>query len=635
MFAILSLPLLLVPHRLLQIAAPLLLTATAALLNGQSFEQPLRITGMFSTGFYTTSTRGIADQSVRFVPFGAKLDINGHFISPDFLSFSAAPEMNLGPQASEAGFQGGNGIRFKATFLRKRIFPVTFRYSNLQVEDVYFGSLSQVSAYSLRNRTKDLGVTWEFNPKGLPSTIVDWGTGSVDSKSDIALVPDYKSKMQHLNIDTKYQKLGWDLQGLAHWENYDADLVAPLNAGSYRSSLQQDVRQTQGSANRSFWTDSGIYLTGGGQTTSSVIYGLPINLDSRFASANMRLFQKRRWKVSLRAGYASNLSTQFFAQAFANTAAPGIVGPDPGLIAILNQEIANINFNATTNYNLGRGFGLYGIFDQSDVISSSQASPLNASYFSTTLGGTYTGNFRWGRVSGQYGRDFGNGSITGQSGTIQGQTYLFNAQHGQPDSLLFEGSVHGTNQRIENAIPIFSDNLSVEGSVSRRIGGGLRGRIGGGYQWGSFRNGANEFNSGGYTARISADHPRLQLAAALNNILGSSLPVYSQLLGDVALGGLLLPALRIIPSDFRAMSFTAHSNPIRRMEVSASWTRSLQHLDRILNNDFELLDIRVSYKFRKLVIDSGYIRANQLFANYPQMRRGRFYIRVSRNARIL
>ena len=61
----------------------------------------------------TPKTRGEANQSLHFVPFGAKFDINGFLLSPDLLSFSAQPEVSAGPQASEAGFQGGNGVRWR------------------------------------------------------------------------------------------------------------------------------------------------------------------------------------------------------------------------------------------------------------------------------------------------------------------------------------------------------------------------------------------------------------------------------------------------------------------------------------------------------------------------------------------
>src|SRR5262249_1876906 len=125
-------------------------------LTALSQEKPLNVTGTFSTGYYNSYTRGEANQSLSFIPVGAKFDINGYYMMPDFLTFSIQPQLGLGPQASEAGFDGGNGIRIQATLLRKRIFPLTFRYSNVEVQDVYFGSLTQLSSYTLKNRTKDL-----------------------------------------------------------------------------------------------------------------------------------------------------------------------------------------------------------------------------------------------------------------------------------------------------------------------------------------------------------------------------------------------------------------------------------------------------------------------------------------------
>src|SRR4051812_27404526 len=104
----------------------------------QAQERPLSVRGTFSTGYYSTSARGQVNEDLQFVPFGAKFDIDGFFYSPDFLNYSIQPELNLGPQATEAGFLGGNGIRMRTTLFRKRL-PLTLRYSNLQVEDVFFG----------------------------------------------------------------------------------------------------------------------------------------------------------------------------------------------------------------------------------------------------------------------------------------------------------------------------------------------------------------------------------------------------------------------------------------------------------------------------------------------------------------
>ncbi|MBZ5602515.1 MAG: hypothetical protein LAO79_09430 [Acidobacteriia bacterium] len=599
-------------------------------------ERPLQITGTFSTGYYSATSRGDATQDVQFVPFGAKFDMSGYFISPDLLSFSVQPELNVGPQASEAGFEGGNGISMRLVFLRKQAFPFTFRYSNVQVADVYFGSLTQVSAYTLSNRTRDLGFTWELKPRWLPYTTIDWGQGSVDAKSDIALVPDYLSSMHHLNIDSRYTHWGWNFDGFAHWQDVQADLFAPLNNGTNTSSLQQNVTQYQASGQRTIGRDSEIYFTAGQQSTASQLFDIPINLSTQIANAHLRLFQRRRWKTSLRANYASNLANQLLNQVIGGLSnAPGSIAPVTTVLTPLQQRISNLDLNAVTSVDLSHGVSLFGSVDRNSVLAASFETPISASYFTTSAGVTYAGSWGATRVSGQYSRDFGEGSVTGQTGRIDGQSYMFTAQRGSPDKLQLEGSVHGTDQSVRNVLPSSTSSFGVEGSIGHNVTGSWRARVGGGYQWGVFQNAGNEFRSNGFTARLGVEHPRVQINGSISDSFGNSLPVYSQYVIYNPVAGALFSDIPTIPSDFRAATFTVHTNPVRKLELSAVWTRSLQHLEGILNNDFQMITIYGTYHYRRVQLESGYIRSNQVFLNYPDARRGRFYVRVSRTARIL
>jgi hypothetical protein len=195
--------------------------------------------------------------------------------------------------------------------------------------------------------------------------------------------------------------------------------------------------------------------------------------------------------------------------------------------------------------------------------------------------------------------------------------------------------IHGSDQRVLNATGYSSKNFSAEGSVARRVIRRLSGRIGGGWQRGEFRNAANDFRSDGVTGRVSFEHPRFQVSASLNQGNGNSLPIYNELLAGDPTGTVLIDPLLIVSSNYRGLNFSFHANPTRKIEIAATWTRSVQHLAGILNNDFELLNVRATYHFRQLQFEAGYIRTNQLFAFYPQARRGRYYIRVSRSARLL
>ena len=63
-------------------------------------EKPLNVNVSVSTGYYSSTTRGEVNHSLSFVPLGARFEMGGYYLSPDLLSFSAQPELNLGPQAS-------------------------------------------------------------------------------------------------------------------------------------------------------------------------------------------------------------------------------------------------------------------------------------------------------------------------------------------------------------------------------------------------------------------------------------------------------------------------------------------------------------------------------------------------------
>ena len=612
----------------------LLLGAIAPPAALRAQEKPLNISATVYTGFYSTSTKGEANQSLEFVPLGARFDIDGFVMSPDLLSYSVQPELAVGPQASEAGIQGGNGIRLRFTLLRKRAFPLTFRYSNTEVQDVYFGGLSQISGYRLQNRTKDIGVTWEVQPSKNLGLILDWGRGSVDSKSDIAEVPDYVSHQDHINADAKYEHGGWDLEIFGHRQQQQSNLLAPIQGTGTAGTLTQTVEQFQASARKTLFKDSELYVDGGTQATSTLLFTLPIDLFTRYGSASLRLFQRRRWKASFRAGYSSNVASQLLAQAAASLSAPGAVASGDTVLVPFSHGVSNLNLSGTTSAELAYGIGVYGSVERNEILASNQGGPLNSSYFLATAGVNYSKKFDWASFNGQYGRELGYGSVTGQSGTIQGQIYRVSAQHTATNGMVFEVTVHGSDQSVNNVQPFSNDSLAADASVAFQVAGGIGARLGGGWQRSAFINSANEFRTNGYTVLASIEHPQYQFSVALNDSLSNSLPLYNDLLG-LGPGAASLFGLQVIPSDYRALSFSAHANPLRKLELSATWTRSRQHLGGVLSNDFELLNAYVTYHFRRLQLESGYIRFKQTFALYPSTNRMRFYVRVQRTARIL
>jgi len=598
---------------------------------------PLTIDGTLSTGYYRSFTRGggNANQNIGFMPAVANLNIKGYYLKPDFVDYSVQTELNTGSQASDAGFIGGNGVHFNVTTFRKGAFPVTFNYSNVQLKDAYFGSLTQISSYTLNNRNTDVGLTAGIRLAGLPNATVSWGGNSVKSQSYNPAVPDYVSRSNHLNLNCGDQRWGWEFQCFVGRQRQTSDLFMPQSQSA--SPLRQDVTQYRGSARRSFGGDLDLYIDAGSQNTANFVFDRPIDLSTRYINANLRLFQRKRWKTSLRAGYSSNIASLLLTQLVGGLGNNGSVSPGESILQPFERKTSYFNFTGLSSLDISHGLSLYGSADRTAVFTGN--SLLDSSYFTTSGGVNYARTFRWGNVSGQYGRTLGGGNITGQTGRVMGQSYAITVQPGNPDGLIFDITVRGTSQSIRSEIPAREHSFSTEGGVGIPLLGQYRARIGGGLQTGVFTNQGNEFRSRGYTARIGFEHPRFQLNGSLNSNIGNSLQSYGQALNGLGLESTFLSPLRLVPSDLRAYTVALHVIPIRKLEFSALFTRSVQHLEGIVANDFQVVDIYATYHFRKLQFVVGYFNSSQIYssfiATYPETQRGRFYIRISRPVKFL
>ena len=296
-----------------------------------------------------------------------------------------------------------------------------------------------------------------------------------------------------------------------------------------------------------------------------------------------------------------------------------------------------IYLTALTSAELNYGFGVYASADRTAVLTARE-SGLRSAYLTTAGGITYTKGFSRGSFSGQYGRTLGHGSVTGSEGRIDGHNYALSSQLNAAERLRLDFSVRGTGQRVRSLQPARENSFSSDASANVRVISELYTRFGGGWQRSSFTNAGRDFELKGYTAQLGIEHPRLQINGSLNSNAGNSLQILGQQFDGLGVEQIFTP-LRVVPSRIQGWNISLHANPLSRVEITGVWTRSRQHLDGVISNEFRVMDVHLTYHFRKVQLEAGYLRSFQLFssylATYPATTRGRFYIRIVRKARIL
>ena len=83
------------------------------------------------------ATRGETNQSLSFAPVGARFEIKV-LLSPELLSFRPSPNSTWARRRATPVFRAATASSC-ASHCYASIAPLTFRYTNVQVEDVYFG----------------------------------------------------------------------------------------------------------------------------------------------------------------------------------------------------------------------------------------------------------------------------------------------------------------------------------------------------------------------------------------------------------------------------------------------------------------------------------------------------------------
>jgi hypothetical protein len=611
------------------LAAPLL-AATA--LPGLAQEKPVTLTGVFSSGFYATDNRNGREARVTSIPFLVNLDLSGYVGHPGFISYRVQPQLSTGAQANEAGFIGGNGLSLSTTFLGRRSFPLTLTYSNVQREQVTYGSLTRISGLRSLSHERDFRLNWQVREPQLPRLSFELGNSRDTLEPETPIIPDYRSRSRHYVVGIQEHRWGWALDGSLRWDKFASDFANPLEPEFITTKLAQRSSHYQFTAQRPLGSRSQLVLSGGLLNSRNTWNDRPFDQDMRFVNALLTFGKRERWQGSLRGGYSTNqLGTEILAalRKLTGSRASGTPGPEVLVFVPLQTRVSSLAFSGNLRYQMHRDWSLFGSLSQDNVSTpNGSIAGAEANYLNGTGGVSFNRRFHWVTLTSQYSLNMGRLDYANiRDSRLLGHSFNLTAQHGTVEHLELTGSINASVQQVDQLLLLRSGNQSADFTLARRLAGVVfRGGVG--TQRSSFRDGGLDYDSEGLTFRGSVEHARVQLHYFRNVVDGNTLQA---LLANPATSAVLLAVpLRVILSSFRTETASLNTTPWRRLEANLSWTQGRQKFDSHVNNDFKQLDLRVGYSFRLLMFAVGYAHYEQSFLNLPGYMRKRFYVRVSR-----
>ncbi|MGB8888427.1 MAG: hypothetical protein WCC87_16990 [Candidatus Korobacteraceae bacterium] len=623
-------------NALLRLAGLLLvaLPAVAQLQVGDNVS--LNLNGIVSAGYTDVSGNDI--NSSHSLSVGGNGTLSGYYYNPNFLNFSVSPYYNQSSQNSESrSIFDSSGVELNSGIFGGSHFPGSVSFSKSWDSEGNFG-IPGVPDYTTRGNGQGFSIGWGAFLQGLPSLSANFNTGS-SNYSVLGTDQNGTNGYKNFNVRSNYSIAGFNLNAGYNIGNSNSEIPLVFSNDTLES-VTSDTNSwfvaashqlpMHGSASASF---SRSYVN-----SDYLGYSFNGTIDNLNAYAGITPTQKLSLSVTM--GYTDNLAGSFYesilpangaasqaaAGSQAQTSSAGAQQQSGGILSQTEETsnalyisgyggyalAPNLLLNAQAERReqtfLGKSYGAntYGaglVYSRGVLGGLMNASVNFADNTADYVGGnalSYTMNLG-------YNRSFGNWSVSGSGSYAQNvQTFL----------LTYMNSFYNYSAGVRRRFGQIVWTAGASGSHS-------------------LLNNEPNTGNGGESYSTSLGARRLTLTATYAKSNG-----YGILSGN---GITSLPSLPpgAIPPEWLLLyggsgySFSLGASPIRRMTLSAAYTRADSNTVSGLTfsaNHNEQMFTNGNYLFRKLTFTGGYGRLVQGFSasGVPASNVNSFYFGVSR-----
>jgi len=613
----------------------LVLAAMGGTAWAQEPEQSFNLTGRILFGYAALSQAPYSESGPAAT---LETDFNGFWRDPRILQFELKPIVTLGeaPPGTEMG-NALTGFSGSGLLLAGSSFPLTLsysRYSSSLGEESRIGTVTNpnqnvLSGVEGKTTTSVFDAHWMLRFNNWPTVSLDYRDTDYNSVLPQALGAEEEHSLHDFTAHINYNMWGWQLAGRYLHTQYTT--TAPdILTGSVQNETgtTSDVGFT---ASRFLPLHSTLGVNAD-QTKSDFSFdGTETNLSVRNANATLASQPVQRLSTTLQAVYTSNLQASEEQQILAGAGVPGTsaspIPTSPVPLTYLAAPYHVLNFNGGAAFRLGYGFSLTGNAGESSASNAATSTNWSAglNYQHKWRSGWLSTNFSHSDYSTEL--EVVNGSATAGAGnTSQGtatyspfsqatdlETGAVNLTQDLPRQLRLATSAHVSGGTLtENGSPYPYHDYGGLASLTRPVGqwtltGSVNLEDTATHEPLAYNQTSSKSVSFGAAYRGLNLSGGYQYGSGLAVQVGSSLifvnspPVASPLLG--------IP----VPSTTSGTNLTGSYRSRRgRLMLMGYWYRFNYRTEQVPASEYNLVNLHVSYKLRRLRLIAGYTRQSQV-----------------------
>lgn len=575
-------------------------------------------------------------------------DLAGYWRDPRVLQYEVKPTVTFGDAGTELNNNAMTGFSATGIVLQGSNFPLNISFSRASSAINQLSATSaatDVLAGSETNTTDQLyNIDWLLRFKHLPVINLKYQDSDYSATLPQSLGSEEDRNVRDFVAHARYSVDQWQMTGW--YQNTQAKITTPdLLLGS--PQLEQDKTETLGVTISRPWSKSNLDVDAN-QTKSNYSYNGAVT-GSSVLNANASFVSQPLKPVSvwLLAQYISNAQDYQLQQALSGA---GVTSVNSTTTSTTPSGLLAAPFDVSTmteggSYRVGYGFTVTASTEESRFSNEGSSTGWNA-------GMGYVLNRGWSTFSANYSHSSSetlgeavNGTLTSvgtvstvlSTQNINADTESVNVIQRMPNQFKLATSAHVSEGTITEA-GIQSPNHDYGGNAS------LTRPLGSWTLVGNFSLDKNVNNldlifsqSSSKSFSVSASFRNLSLSGGRQYGSGLALQSGNSII-FVTNPAVVSPILGTpLLSDTIGTTVTgSYQSRKKRFMASGSWGRFSYTTNSTPSTDYDLLNLYVAYKLRRLRLIGGYVTRSQTFGNLPanSYNTKMMYLQVERNFRL-